>query len=98
MHPAFNYKLTNFLDSETSTRTRQMSNSSSTSSSCFFLFFRQSKLFILVVKPFETTIKQEQQTMISNGNDTSRQIRYYHDRIDFHGEILMKPPAAKSRN
>jgi hypothetical protein len=60
------------------------------------------------VKPFENKIKQEcpdeQQEMISNqsisrnGNDTTRQIRYYHDRIDFHGEILMKPPAGKSRN
>ena len=29
-------------------------------------------------------------------NDSSRQIRYYHDRIDFRGDILMKPPAAKS--
>ncbi len=32
-----------------------------------------------------------------NENDNSRQIRYYQDRIDFHGEILMKPQAAKSR-
>jgi hypothetical protein len=30
-------------------------------------------------------------------NDNSRQIRYYHDRIDFRGDILMKPPAAKSK-
>jgi hypothetical protein len=30
-------------------------------------------------------------------NDSSRQIRYYHDRIDFRGDILMKPPAAKSK-
>lgn len=30
-------------------------------------------------------------------NNDSRQIRYYHDRIDFHGDILMKPQAAKSR-
>jgi hypothetical protein len=29
-------------------------------------------------------------------NDNTRQIRYYHDRIDFRGDILMKPPAAKS--
>ena len=29
-------------------------------------------------------------------NDSTRQIRYYHDRIDFRGDILMKPPAAKS--
>ncbi len=33
-----------------------------------------------------------------NSNDNTRQIRYYHDRIDFRGEILMKPPGAKSRN
>jgi len=32
MHPAFNYKLTNFPDPEASIRTRQISNSSSTSS------------------------------------------------------------------
>jgi hypothetical protein len=30
-------------------------------------------------------------------NDNTRQIRYYHDRIDFRGDILMKPPAAKSK-
>jgi hypothetical protein len=30
-------------------------------------------------------------------NDNTRQIRYYHDRIDFRGDILMKPPAAKSQ-
>ena len=29
-------------------------------------------------------------------NDNTRQIRYYHDRIDFRGDILMKPPGAKS--
>ncbi|CAF2932342.1 unnamed protein product [Rotaria sp. Silwood2] len=29
-------------------------------------------------------------------NDNTRQIRYYHDRIDFRGDILMKPPAAKN--
>jgi hypothetical protein len=29
-------------------------------------------------------------------SDTSRQIRYYNDRIDFRGDILLKPPAAKS--
>jgi hypothetical protein len=29
---------------------------------------------------------------------TTRQIRYFQDRIDFHGEILMKPQGAKSRN
>lgn len=29
-------------------------------------------------------------------NDSTRQIRYYHDRIDFRGDILMKPPAAKN--
>jgi hypothetical protein len=33
----------------------------------------------------------------SLANDNTRQIRYYHDRIDFRGDILMKPPAAKSR-
>jgi hypothetical protein len=32
----------------------------------------------------------------SLANDNTRQIRYYHDRIDFRGDILMKPPAAKS--
>ena len=32
----------------------------------------------------------------TDGNDNIRQIRYYHDRIDFHGDILMKPKAAKS--
>ncbi|CAF1188910.1 unnamed protein product [Adineta steineri] len=31
-----------------------------------------------------------------DGNDKTRQIRYYHDRIDFHGDILMKPKAAKN--
>ena len=31
-------------------------------------------------------------------SDNTRQIRYYHDRIDFRGDILMKPPAAKSKN
>lgn len=34
----------------------------------------------------------------SLANDNTRQIRYYHDRIDFRGDILMKPPAAKSKN
>lgn len=34
----------------------------------------------------------------SLANDNTRQIRYYHDRIDFRGDILMKPPAAKSMN
>ena len=29
-------------------------------------------------------------------NDQTRQIRYYHDRIDFRGDILLKPPGAKS--
>ncbi|CAF1192342.1 unnamed protein product [Adineta ricciae] len=29
-------------------------------------------------------------------SDSTRQIRYYHDRIDFRGDILMKPPAAKN--
>ncbi|UJR20786.1 hypothetical protein I4U23_023899 [Adineta vaga] len=29
-------------------------------------------------------------------NDSTRQIRYYQDRIDFHGDILMKPKAAKN--
>ena len=33
----------------------------------------------------------------SLANDNTRQIRYYHDRIDFRGDILMKPPAAKSK-
>lgn len=33
----------------------------------------------------------------SLANDSTRQIRYYHDRIDFRGDILMKPPAAKSK-
>ena len=34
----------------------------------------------------------------NNGlGDTSRQIRYYNDRIDFRGDILLKPPAAKSK-
>ncbi|CAM4860204.1 unnamed protein product [Rotaria socialis] len=32
----------------------------------------------------------------SLANDNTRQIRYYHDRIDFRGDILMKPPAAKN--
>ncbi|CAF1195999.1 unnamed protein product [Rotaria sordida] len=32
----------------------------------------------------------------SLANDNTRQIRYFHDRIDFRGDILMKPPAAKN--
>ena len=32
----------------------------------------------------------------NDGTDQTRQIRYYHDRIDFRGDILLKPPAAKS--
>jgi hypothetical protein len=28
----------------------------------------------------------------------TKQIRYYHDRIDFHGDILLKPTSAKSMN
>lgn len=30
-------------------------------------------------------------------HDVTRQIRYYHDRIDFRGDILIKPPGAKSK-
>ncbi|CAF4429971.1 unnamed protein product, partial [Rotaria magnacalcarata] len=29
-----------------------------------------------------------------SGSDTTKKIRYYHDRVDFHGDILMKPPGA----
>jgi len=51
----------------------------------------------------EMSIKQEQNEINSkpliskDENDKTRQIRYFQDRIDFHGEILMKPQAAKSR-
>ena len=31
-------------------------------------------------------------------HDVTRQIRYYHDRIDFRGDILIKPPGAKSKS
>jgi hypothetical protein len=30
--------------------------------------------------------------------DQTRQIRYYHDRVDFRGDILLKPAGAKSMN
>jgi hypothetical protein len=43
--------------------------------------------------PLYSRIKQQAKDA---GNDNTRQIRYYHDRIDFHGDILMKPKAAKS--
>jgi hypothetical protein len=52
----------------------------------------------------EIEMKQEKHEIKSkpsitkDENDNTRQIRYYQDRIDFHGEILMKPQAAKSRN
>ena len=42
-------------------------------------------------------LEEHQELIARNENDSTRQIRYYHDRIDFHGEILLKPPAAKSR-
>ncbi|CAF3081361.1 unnamed protein product [Rotaria socialis] len=31
-----------------------------------------------------------------SGSDTTKTIRYYHDRVDFHGDILMKPPGARN--
>jgi hypothetical protein len=40
--------------------------------------------------------KEHHPDHINTSNDNSRQIRYYHDRIDFRGDILFKPPAAKS--
>ncbi len=61
---------------------------------------------LCIVKPLDKTnlsIKQEcldntlpYPPLTKDENDHSRQIRYYHDRVDFHGEILMKPPAATS--
>lgn len=46
-----------------------------------------------------TNMAEKEITSDLNGisNDTTRQIRYYHDRIDFRGDILYKPPAAKSK-
>lgn len=45
----------------------------------------------------QSRIKQEpNDTIHGNGHDTTKKIRYYQDRVDFHGDILMKPPAAKS--
>ncbi|CAF2827266.1 unnamed protein product [Rotaria sp. Silwood2] len=42
-------------------------------------------------------IKQQSNDVTgTNDNDTSRKIRYYNDRVDFHGDILMKPQAAKN--
>ncbi|CAF1207211.1 unnamed protein product [Adineta ricciae] len=39
---------------------------------------------------------QANERKIHVGSDSARQIRYYQDRIDFHGDILMKPKAAKN--
>ncbi|CAF0787468.1 unnamed protein product [Rotaria sordida] len=42
-------------------------------------------------------IKQQSNSITDmNDNDTTRKIRYYNDRVDFHGDILMKPQAAKN--
>ena len=55
--------------------------------------------FVLVIQSIEIQNDyQENARLISqNLNQSIRPIQYYHDRIDFHGEILMKPSGAKSK-
>lgn len=43
-----------------------------------------------------TVVKDVHADGYNGSGDMTRQIRYYHDRIDFRGDILLKPPAAKS--
>ena len=50
----------------------------------------------LLLPPPLIVKSQADERKILAGNDSTRQIRYYQDRIDFHGDILMKPKAAKS--
>ncbi|CAF0879057.1 unnamed protein product [Rotaria sp. Silwood1] len=45
---------------------------------------------------FSKTKQQTNDVTNVNDNDISRKIRYYHDRVDFHGNIIMKPQAAKN--
>lgn len=52
-------------------------------------WFARQTFLSLVVTPIDTSIKEEK--------ESTTQIRYYQDRVDFHGEILLKPKAAKSR-
>ncbi|CAF0721228.1 unnamed protein product [Adineta steineri] len=50
-------------------------------------------------QPNDVTNTNENNDDLNRNNlthDNTRQIRYYHDRIDFRGDILMKPPAAKN--
>jgi hypothetical protein len=48
-------------------------------------------------KPIPTPNSEVFSRAKRQSNDPARQIRYYQDRIDFHGDILMKPQAAKSK-
>lgn len=46
-----------------------------------------------------THMEQQSNDLVDmNENDSTKKVRYYQDRVDFHGDILMKPPAAKSIN
>lgn len=83
-----------FANVESAIRTRQISTSSSSSSKFIGYIVSLFKSFHLrlVIQPLESKTQS-----LENPRNVDESVRYYSDRIDFHGEILMKPSAAKSK-